>query len=108
MGKKNKLWMLIGMLQVLLLLLVACGPAATSSSQNSQPASTNVKSKEPVLSDTLSRGCGSPGVFASDKTGLAVGAKAINFTLKDTNGTEVRLSHLLAEKPVIMIFGSFS
>ena len=105
MGKNNKLRVLIGMLQVLLLLLVACSPAATSSSQ---PAGTNLKSKELVLSDTLSRGCGSPGVFASDKTGLAVGTKAINFTLKDTDGTEVRLSHLLAEKPVIMIFGSFS
>lgn len=105
MGKNNKLWVLASILQVLLLLLVACTPAVTSSSQ---PASTNVKSQKLVLSDTLSRGCGSPGVFASDKTGLAVGTKAINFTLKDTDGTEVRLSHLLAEKPVIMIFGSFS
>jgi cytochrome oxidase Cu insertion factor (SCO1/SenC/PrrC family) len=104
MGKNNKLWVLIGMLQVLLLLLVACSPAATSSSQ---PASTNVKSKKLVLSDNLIRNCKAED-YASDKIGLPVGEKAINFTLKDLKGNDVTLSKLLVEKPVLLIFGSFT
>jgi cytochrome oxidase Cu insertion factor (SCO1/SenC/PrrC family) len=40
--------------------------------------------------------------------GVKVGEKAVNFTLKDVNGNETRLSQLLAEKPVIMVFGSFT
>jgi|WetSurMetagenome_2_1015567.scaffolds.fasta_scaffold165750_2 predicted small secreted protein len=97
MWKKNIPWILISVL--LLMSLAACNTAAPSGSDNKT---------EPVLSSTLSSGCGNPGVFATDKTGLAVGAKAINFTLKDTEGHEVRLSKLLAGKPVVMIFGSFS
>jgi cytochrome oxidase Cu insertion factor (SCO1/SenC/PrrC family) len=96
MWKKNIPWILISV--VLLMSLAACNTASPSGSDKT----------EPVLSGTLSSGCGNPGVFATDKTGLAVGTKAINFTLKNTEGNEVRLSKLLAGKPVVLIFGSFS
>jgi hypothetical protein len=33
---------------------------------------------------------------------------AVDFTLKDTYGSEYSLSALLAEKPVVMVFGSFT
>ena len=102
-SKNNKLWTLIGMLQVLLLLLVACNPAPTSTST----ATTNVEHKEPVLSDTLIRDC-KAGDFASENVGLPIGEKAINFRLKDLKGTEISLSQLLADKPVLLIFGSFT
>ena len=80
---------------VLALLLGACAP------------SDNVG--EPVLSNTLIRGCERTmpsGGF--ENVGLAVGETAIDFTLKDVYGNIVRLASLLGEKPVVMIFGSFT
>ncbi|MEE9366463.1 MAG: hypothetical protein V3W44_07240 [Dehalococcoidales bacterium] len=43
-----------------------------------------------------------------DDTGLAVGELAVGLTLRDTGGVEFDLSRLLAEKPVVMVFGSFT
>lgn len=40
--------------------------------------------------------------------GLRVGDIAVDFTLKDIHGTEYTLSHLLAEKPVALVVGSFT
>ena len=40
--------------------------------------------------------------------GLAVGEPAVEFTLKDVNGTPHTLSALLAEKPVVIVFGSYT
>jgi len=60
-----------------------------------------------VLQDILTRDCKAED-YASDKVGLPVGEKAVNFTLKNLKGNDVRLSQLLAEKPVVLIFGSFS
>ncbi len=40
--------------------------------------------------------------------GLKVGETAIDFTLEDIDGAAVSLSGLLAERPVVMIFGSFT
>ena len=63
----------------------------------------------PVLPDTLNRNCQiTQGSEDFDNTGLAIGETAIDFSLKDTTGNEFRLSHLLAEKPVMMAFGSFT
>ena len=77
-----------------------------------EPASNNNTDNElmePVLLDTLKRNCQiNRGSGNFDQTGLAVGETAVNFTLKDINGSEFRLSRLLAEKPVLMIFGSFT
>ena len=36
-----------------------------------------------------------------DNVGLAIGEKALNFTLRDTHGSEVRLSQLLTGKPAV-------
>ena len=40
--------------------------------------------------------------------GLEQGGKAVDFTLKDIHGNTFVLSQLLASKPVVMIFGSFT
>ena len=62
----------------------------------------NVENGELMLSGTLKRNCtefsGSP----------SVGDKAIDFALKDIHGTEFKLSQFLAEKPVVMVFGSYT
>ena len=80
-----------------------------STSESTLNLNTNDDPVEPVLLDTLRRNCQiTQGNGDFDKTGLTVGATAVNFTLKDINGNELRLSQLLAEKPVVMIFGSFT
>ena len=82
--------------------LVACArpePAPTAAS-----APTEVDG--PKLSTELIRGCQrsrSPG-----QGGPAPGELAIDFALKDVGGKEYTLSRLLMEKPVVMIFGSFT
>ena len=63
----------------------------------------------PVLSTDLKRGyeaVSNSGDF--DDTGLEIGELAVGLTLKDTSGAEFELSRLLAEKPVVMVFGSFT
>lgn len=40
--------------------------------------------------------------------GLKVGESAVDFQLKDTRGEVYRLSELLAEKPVMLQFGSYT
>ncbi len=64
---------------------------------------------EPVLLEGLIRNSQSTEDKEDFKNaGLSIGQVAINFTLKDTQDNEFRLSRLLAEKPVVMIFGSFT
>lgn len=41
-------------------------------------------------------------------TGVKTGDTAIEFTLKDINGTSYSLSSLLETKPVLMVFGSYT
>ena len=43
-----------------------------------------------------------------NRTSVTEGDQAIDFTLKDTNGVEYRLSQLLQTRPVLMVFGSFT
>ncbi len=81
------------------------------SSEESGSFSTPIidESKRPLLSDALIRNCGrnrTSGGFG--KVGLVEGDTAIDFTLKDIHGNIVSLSELLSEKPVVMIFGSFT
>ena len=89
-------------------------PVDTSLAETTVPESKSnpnitIESVEPVLLDTLKRNCQiTQGSGNFNETGLAVGETAVNFTLKDTNGTEFRLSRFLAEKPVMMVFGSFT
>jgi len=70
---------------------------------------TNIEVVEPVLLEELSRNCqptDSKDNF--ENAGLLIGQSAVNFTLKDLLGAEYRLSQLLVETPVVMIFGSFT
>ena len=67
--------------------------------------------EKPALSNTLKRDCQPSrpdGRNQFDNAGLEVGERAVDFTLKTTDGTELTLSELLAEKPVMMVFGSFT
>jgi len=67
------------------------------------------KTVGPVLLDTLNRDCKINEERENfNNTGLAEGETAVDFTLKDINGNEHRLSQLLAEKPVVIILGSFT
>ena len=71
--------------------------------------SVSQETKMPELSDALKRNCqrsGPSGGF--DNAGLDVGEMAVDFTLKDTQGNTVRLAELLSQKPVMMVFGSFT
>jgi len=89
-------------------------PDETSLVQITTPESdrntnTDCEPIEPVLLDELKRNCQiTQGSGNFNQTGLAVGEIAVNFTLRDINGSEFRLSQFLAEKPVMMIFGSFT
>ena len=59
---------------------------------------------------SLSKNC-SPATITSSDTingGLDTGDKAIDFTLADINSTQYRLSDLLEDKPVLMIFGAYT
>ena len=80
----------------------------TSESATSPAPNTNEDQKL-LLSDSLRKGC-QRGRYVGglDKAGLPVGETAVDFTLKDTDGATVSLSGLLGEKPVVMIFGSFT
>lgn len=40
--------------------------------------------------------------------GLGVGDQAEDFTLKDIHGIEYTLSQLVKQKPVVLVFGSFT
>jgi len=77
-------------------------PVATKPAEMVTPPVVN---KAPVLSSDLTRGC----LRGGDGTrSLPVGALAVDFTLDDTTGQRHTLSTLLAEKPVVMVFGSFT
>jgi len=79
---------------------------ATEAAEIPSQASENVG---PVLSNDLIRDVNRTrrsGDF--DNVGLAVGETAVDFTLKDVDGNTVSLRGLLSEKPVVMVFGSFT
>ncbi len=81
--------------------------SATSTGDREQESSDNVSG--PVLSNTLDRGSKRTRFSGDfDSVGLSVGETAIDFTLKDVDGNTVSLRGLLSEKPVVMVFGSFT
>jgi len=100
----------------LLLILASCGaPAPPPSTIPFSPmpaptSTTNVEHKEPALSTTLKKDCliNQSSVRGFDNAGLEIGEQAVNFTLRDIHGSEFRLSRLLVDKPVMMVFGSFT
>ena len=113
-----KLWLGVTGISLLALLFVACGliqTPATKPTTLPSPGSDSVKDTGvpeidgPLLSSALKRDCqrtGASGGFQN--VGLAEGEIAVDFTLNDVNGNSVTLSGLLAEKPVVMVFGSFT
>lgn len=113
-----KLWLGVTAVGVLALLFGACAPIdkpATVPTQPSSPESGLVQDPVaqepggPLLSDALKRDCGSSRTGGGfDNVGLAEGDIAVDFTLKDIDGNTVNLADLLSEKPVVMVFGSFT
>jgi len=88
---------------------VETSPVEETTPESTHSQNTDDEAGEPILLDTLRRNCQfSQGNGGFNNTGLAVGETAVNLALKDTNGNEFRLSRLLAEKPVVMVFGSFT
>ena len=107
--KNKRRWLLSGILAGLLMIPVACIEATAPTPMPTLTPSTLTPTPSPEreLLDVLVTNCTAEG-FASDKIGLPVGSKAVNFTLKDVKDNEMSLSRLLDEKPVLLIFGSFT
>lgn len=74
-------------------------------SDTEQPAAQPPTPITPLLSTALVRGC-----KGRDKNTKhpQEGDQAIEFALKDVEGNSYVLSELLREKPVVLIFGSFT
>ena len=109
-------WLAVTAVSVLALLLGACAPIDTpaptplpSPESGTVPDAALQAPKGPLLSDALMRDCKrsrTSGGFGN--VGLAEGEMAVDFTLKDIHGNTVSLAGLLSEKPVVMVFGSFT
>jgi hypothetical protein len=91
--------------------LVGCGDSTPS-----KPDSELVDESELRAETDLSAGCFSwpDQVFTPSNNagtaqfGATAGEAAIDFTLKQPDGTKHSLSELLETKPVLMVFGSFT
>ena len=84
-------------------------PPAVPTPPNGSSSPSPEQSIGPVLSTSLKRECPPDNVRGGfENTGLSVGEMAVDFTLRDIHGTEFMLSRLLAEKPVMMLLGSFT
>ena len=83
-------------------------PATTPTAAATPTATPTPRPLPPALepASTLARRCDQYQSFATRP--MTPGQLAIDFTLKDTKGNGYTLSNLLAEKPVVMIFGSFT
>jgi hypothetical protein len=113
-----RLWLGVTGMSLLALLFGACAPANTpadetitlpSPGSDAFQVNSPPELEGPALSDALKRGCqrtGTSGGFQN--IGLAEGEVAVDFTLNNIDGNTVTLSGLLAEKPVVMVFGSFT
>ena len=81
-------------------------PEAEAAPSDDEPTQqTGTSRGQSTLRNDLTRGCqkGEP-----NPSGPRVGDPAIEFTLRDVKGESYTLSELLQEKPVVMIFGSFT
>ena len=87
------------------LLATACAPAVPATPAAPAADGTDV----PALAGELTVNC-QPDKESSGGLGrgIGVGQTAVDFALEDIDGVPVSLSGLLAEKPVVMIFGSFT
>jgi hypothetical protein len=106
---KARLRLILLILGLLAALITACSqsPTPLTSQTNTSDLPTI---EEPELSTALKSDCqinqSSPHNLRS--SGLEIGKIAVNFILRDIRGNEIRLSQLLAEKPVVLILGSFT
>ncbi|MFV1948743.1 MAG: hypothetical protein ACC633_02285 [Anaerolineales bacterium] len=66
---------------------------------------TGSQTFSPDLADNLKSGCTKKDPKTSSPK---EGELAVEFSLRDVNGVEYTLSEMLSEKPVYMIFGSFT
>ena len=107
------------LLLLALALLPACRSAAPTATATAMPAATPTARATPTVTvtptpapprlepaSTLARRCDQFESFVARP--MTPGQLAIDFTLKDTKGKAYTLSNLLAERPVVMIFGSFT
>jgi cytochrome oxidase Cu insertion factor (SCO1/SenC/PrrC family) len=109
-----KSWLAMMVVGILVLVVGACtsagSPSPTPTAHGDEKALAPNTPAEPVLSGALIRGCPPTtrpgGGFAA--VGLSEEEKAVDFKLQDVHGNEFVLSQLLAEKPVVMVFGSFT
>ena len=87
-------------------LTAACSPSPETASTEPEitEESATGKMEKPSLSDSLIRNCQKGQGFS----GIMTGELAVDFTLKDTRGLDYNLAALLLEKPVVMVFGSFT
>lgn len=103
--KMLKLKLFLTLPLVILLLIAGCGSVTDT-------GITSPKTQQILQSsDNLKRNCDFRIAESMDSfkdEGLEVSTTAIDFTLKDTNGNEVTLSDLIADKPVVMVLGSFT
>ena len=109
------LWSAMLILSLLVLPTLACSPSTPSPISPSPTAHptppSSLKPEEPSPSAALEESCRAiqtPSQGNFDQVGLRVGETAVDFTLRDIHGTEFRLSRLQEEKPVMMVFRSFT
>ncbi len=119
----RKLAIVLLPLLIFALVVGGCGGGGEETMPTATPAPTPTPTPElsevpdsdiqetirPILSDALMSGCErTEGFGGFGNVGLAVGETAVAFTLQDVHGNTVSLAGLLIEKPVVMVFGSFT
>ena len=85
----------------------ACAPSGLRPQPDAPTAPTTQGSWGPILPTALVRGYDRAEAL-NGASGPAVGTPAVDFVLNDIQGHSVSLSGLLAEKPVMMILGSYT
>lgn len=118
--KRRLLPVAIILFSVLTALLSCVSQKDLTSPQALSSPDTNLESRTTVISTAAKTGPDLPSVLTRncrygpaetkgfESVGVKIGEKAVDFALLDTTGREFRLSRLLAEKPVVLIFGSFT
>jgi cytochrome oxidase Cu insertion factor (SCO1/SenC/PrrC family) len=94
---------ILGAFFIIVTVLGACSNPAPTTTPDPPPAGP---AAAPKLSTELVRGCQQSRTLGQG--GPSQGEPAIDFTLRDIHGKACTLSKLLAEKPVVLIFGSFT
>jgi hypothetical protein len=93
----------------IIILTLVCGACTPVDEPREITDSDIPETTELILSDALIRNCERSETSRDfSNSGLAVGETAVDFTLQDTQGNIISLSGLLIEKPVVIVFGSFT